>query len=89
MMVLALYLTITNLVAFTIYGIDKRKAIKGKWRVPESTLLLFSIIGGGIGSMAGMKVFRHKTKKLKFVVGVPFLTLLSFIGLYVIYIEFL
>ena len=60
-----------NLIAFAAYGIDKYKAIKDKWRVPESTLILLAVCGGSIGALLGMKVFHHKTKHPKFFIGVP------------------
>ena len=65
------YLLIVNLVTWILYGIDKRKAIKGAWRIPEKTLILSAVIGGSVGALAGMMMFRHKTRKAKFVVGVP------------------
>ena len=51
--------------------IDKQKAKHGSWRIPEKTLFLFTLLGGGIGTIAGMYVFRHKTRKLYFTVGFP------------------
>ena len=70
-LVLLAWLVFINLFAVVIYGIDKRRAIKDKWRISESTLLLVALIGGGLGALAGMKLFRHKTQKAKFFVGVP------------------
>lgn len=61
-----IYLIVINLIAFFIMWLDKRKAQKGKWRIPENTLLLPVLLGGGIGGIAGMYVFRHKTKKQNF-----------------------
>lgn len=66
-----LYLLIVNAVAFVLMLADKRKAQKKLWRIPESTLLLSAAIGGSIGALAGMYTFRHKTKHLKFTLGVP------------------
>lgn len=66
-----IYLITINLIAFFIMWLDKRKAQKGKWRIPENTLLLPVLLGGGIGGIAGMYVFRHKTKKAKFYIGFP------------------
>ena len=60
------YLIIINLISFILYGIDKYKAIKNKYRISEYSLLVFSFFGGSIGSLIGMKVFHHKTKKLSF-----------------------
>ncbi|MGN0513683.1 MAG: DUF1294 domain-containing protein [Lachnospiraceae bacterium] len=65
------YLFGINLISLAAYGIDKRKAIKGRWRVPESTLITLAVIGGSVGALAGMKLFHHKTKKKKFSIGVP------------------
>ena len=66
-----LYLLIVNAVSFLLMLVDKRKAQKNLWRIPESTLMLMAAIGGSIGSLAGMYKFRHKTKHLKFVLGIP------------------
>lgn len=66
-----IYLIVINLFTFFMMWLDKRKAKKGKWRIPENTLLLFVILGGGIGGIAGMYTFRHKTQKAKFVIGFP------------------
>ncbi len=66
-----LYLLIVNALAFLLMLADKRKAQKKLWRIPESTLLLSAAIGGSIGALAGMYTFRHKTKHLKFTLGVP------------------
>ena len=65
------YLLVMNAVGFAIMGMDKYKAIKGKWRVPEKTLFLLSILGGSVGTWAGMYAFRHKTKHWYFVIGMP------------------
>ena len=64
-------LLLVNIVTFATYGIDKRKAQKGRWRIPESTLLLLAFFGGAIGALMGMRVFHHKTKHLKFKILVP------------------
>ena len=63
-----IYLIIINIISFLLYGIDKYKSIKGKWRIPEKVLLSNAFIGGGIGSIIGMYIFRHKTKKKKFII---------------------
>ena len=65
------YLAAVNVVTFTVYGIDKRKARRGAWRVPEKTLFLLPLLGGSVGALLGMKVFRHKTKHWYFVWGIP------------------
>ncbi len=66
-----LYLIIINIVGFLAMLIDKRKAQKGSWRIPEKTLFIITLLGGGIGTILGMYTFRHKTKKLKFTIGFP------------------
>lgn len=76
--VLIIYLTIINLIAFIAMGIDKSKAIKGKWRIPEKRLFLYVILGGGIGGCLGMYVFRHKTKHASFKAGFPLITLAEY-----------
>ena len=65
------YLAAVNVVTFTVYGIDKRKARRGAWRIPEKTLFLRPLLGGSVGALLGMKVFRHKTKHWYFVWGIP------------------
>ena len=60
-----------NVITFVVYGIDKLKAKKGKWRVPETTLLLLAIVGGSVGAWCGVKVWYHKTMHLKFKYGIP------------------
>lgn len=65
------YLIAINIIAFIVYGIDKFKAKKRYWRIPESTLLLLAIIGGSVGAWLGMMLWRHKTKHWKFMIGVP------------------
>mgnify|MGYP003294755581 CR=1 FL=1 len=71
-------LLLVNIVAFAAYGIDKRKAQKGRWRIPESTLLLLAFFGGAIGALMGMRVFHHKTKHWKFKILVPLFLILQF-----------
>lgn len=68
---IAIYLVVINLVTFLAMFSDKRKAKKARRRIPERTLFMLVAIGGGIGGIAGMYVFRHKTKKARFVVGFP------------------
>lgn len=65
------WLILINLTAFIAYGVDKRKAFKGQWRIPEATLIGLALAGGPVGAYAGMKVFHHKTKHAKFTIGVP------------------
>ena len=74
---LAYYLLAINAVAFIVYGIDKYKAKKAKWRIPEATLLLLALLGGSIGTWMGMKVWHHKTMHKKFKYGIPAILLMQ------------
>ena len=69
--VLTVYLTVINLIAFGMYGVDKQKAIRKQWRLPEAQLLAVAALGGSVGAILGMQFFHHKTRKWKFRVGVP------------------
>lgn len=71
MKILIAYLLIVNYVAFVMFGADKRKARKHQMRTSEMTLMLTAVAGGSVGALLGMLAFRHKTKHLKFVVGIP------------------
>ena len=72
---IAYYILGINVILFIIYGIDKLKAKKGKWRIPENTLLLLAIIGGSIGAWLGIKVWHHKTLHKKFKYGIPLIVI--------------
>jgi uncharacterized membrane protein YsdA (DUF1294 family) len=72
-----IYLIVANTGAFVLYGIDKRKAQKHLWRIPERTLIGIAIVGGSIGALLGMKVFHHKTKHVKFTIGVPLIIIIE------------
>lgn len=69
--VVVAYLITVNIVAFALMGIDKYKAKKKQWRIPERTLFLSAAVGGSIGAMYGMHLFRHKTKHKSFLFGMP------------------
>ena len=71
MKLLLYYLLIINAAGFLLMLVDKWKAKKNRWRVRESTLLLVAALGGSIGSLAGMYLFRHKTQHLNFTLGIP------------------
>ena len=71
------YLAVINAVTFLVYGIDKLRAKRGAWRIPEKTLFLLPIIGGSVGAIAGMKVFHHKTKHWYFKYGLPLILILQ------------
>ncbi len=74
---LVFYLAVANLTAFFVYGADKLKARKGDFRISERTLLGLAIIGGSAGALAGMYFFHHKTRKVKFTLGVPAILILQ------------
>lgn len=74
-----IYFLLINIIGFLAMGIDKYKAKKGYWRIPEGTLLMLTLLGGGIGTFTGMYLFRHKTKKLKFTVGIPTILIIEII----------
>lgn len=71
------YILLLNLVTFVVYGIDKYKSKKGKWRISELTLLTLALLGGSIGAWLAMKTFRHKTMHKKFYIGVPMIITLQ------------
>ena len=79
------YLLAINILAFCVMGFDKQKARKGVWRITESTLFTLAILGGSIGDLLGMWIFRHKTKQLKFVIGMPFILIIQLVITYIIY----
>ena len=68
---IAVYLAVINLAGFLSMAVDKSKARRNKWRIPEATLFLFAVFGGSIGCLLGMRVFHHKTQKPKFYIGIP------------------
>lgn len=72
-----LYVIIINIAGFSLMGIDKAKARRKSWRIPEARLFLIALLGGSIGSIAGMYVFRHKTRHWYFVWGMPAILLLQ------------
>lgn len=71
------YLAAVNLVTLALYGIDKARARRGKWRIPEKTLLLLPLLGGSVGALAGMHLFHHKTRHWYFRWGIPAMLLLQ------------
>ena len=81
---IAAYLVIINIAGFAAMGFDKKKAKLDKRRIPEKTLFLLSIIGGSIGTLAGMYSFRHKTKHWYFVVGMPLIPVLQIVAVVMI-----
>ena len=69
--IVLIYLAVTNVVTFFMYGVDKWKAKKSKWRIRETALLTLAVLGGSIGAWLGMKVWHHKTQHKKFKYGIP------------------
>ena len=87
---IAVLLVLMNLATFIVWGMDKHKAKKRKWRIPESTLLLMAFLGGAPGALIGMKTFHHKTYVRKFKILVPVFLILQIAALlYFFYISFL
>lgn len=74
---LIVYIIAVNIFAFLVYWHDKRMAQQNIWRIPESFLFALSLVGGSVGSLAGMYVFRHKTKKDKFKYGIPIIIVMQ------------
>ena len=84
----AIYLLIVNAAGFLLMLIDKRKAIRHRWRIPEKTLFLTAAIGGSIGSIMGMYTFRHKTKHLQFTLGMPAILVVQLILAFLFFTQF-
>ncbi|NLZ81359.1 MAG: DUF1294 domain-containing protein [Clostridiales bacterium] len=82
---LVYYLIGVNIIGFFAMAIDKNKARKNLWRIPERTLFIIAIIGGSLGSYFGMQIFRHKTKHNSFVYGIPIIFILQVIILFIFY----
>ena len=77
---LGICLLILNVFGFIQFGVDKKRAQKGKWRISEASLFATALLGGSIGCIVGMKVFRHKTKHKSFIIGMPLILLLQIIA---------
>lgn len=78
--ILICYLLIMNIIGIAVMGIDKSSAKRHAWRIPEKVLFLVSLLGGSIGTWAGMYIFRHKTKHWYFVVGMPAILILQIVA---------
>ena len=82
------YLLAINIITFLAMWLDKRKARKGSWRISEKALFTLVLLGGGVGGILGMYIFRHKTQKSRFVVGFPFILLFEIaVGIF-LYFQF-
>lgn len=75
------YVLVVNVLGFALMGIDKNRARRGAWRISETSLFLTAIVGGSIGCIAGMQVFRHKTKHWYFKYGMPAILVVQIVGL--------
>lgn len=82
-----IYLIIINAIAFLAMWIDKRKAKYGRWRISEKALFILVLLGGGVGGIAGMYTFRHKTKKPAFYIGFPFILIFEIVSVIFILIN--
>ena len=78
--ILPLYLITINAVGFLLMLADKSKAKRGAWRIPESTLMAVAAAGGSVGSLIGMQLFRHKTRHIKFTLGIPLILAIQIIS---------
>ena len=87
--IIIIYLILINITGFAVMGIDKWKARKQAWRIPEKTLFLISILGGSIGIIAGMYTFHHKTKHWYFVIGMPLILIVQVAASCYIYISYI
>lgn len=83
-----IYLVIINIIAFIVYGIDKWKAQRNRWRISEKMLLFLAIIGGSLGALVGMYTFHHKILHKKFVIGVPLILVIQVMIFYLYYGKF-
>lgn len=87
LIVIFAYLLCVNVVTFFLYGIDKLKAKRSKWRIPEATLLWFAVAGGSVGALLGIRVWHHKTLHKKFRYGVPAILILQLaLAGYIVYL---
>ena len=82
---ICIYLFVINILGFLVMGVDKFKSKHNGWRIPEKTLFMFTVLGGGIGTIFGMYFFRHKTKKKYFTVGMPAIVILEIILVILLY----
>lgn len=85
MKLLTIYLTLINATGFLIMLVDKQKARRNRWRISEATLMTVAAIGGSLGCLLGMKLFRHKTRHLKFTIGVPLLLVIHIVLLIMLF----
>lgn len=82
---IVIYLAAINVITFIMFGADKARAAKGRWRISESALILAVLLGGSTGALAGMRIFHHKTKHRKFTIGIPVILALQIILMVIYY----
>lgn len=83
-----IYLIAINIITFLVMGLDKWKAKRGSWRIQEATLFTLVLFGGGIGGVAGMMAFHHKTKKMKFKIGFPLILISEIVIITYLFINY-
>lgn len=76
------YLILINIICFIVFALDKKRSRRNQWRISEATLLLLSLIGGSLGGILSMRLFRHKTGKLKFRIAMPLLLIINILVVY-------
>lgn len=76
-----IYLFVINIITFSLYGSDKKRARWDRRRIPEKVLLGLAVVGGSVGAWMGMKVYRHKIRKWKFIIGVPLILILQILAI--------
>lgn len=82
---IVIYFAAINVITFIMFGADKARAAKGRWRISESALILAALLGGSTGALAGMRIFHHKTKHRKFTIGIPVILALQIILMVIYY----
>ena len=82
---IVIYLAAINVITFIMFGADKARAVKGRWRISEAALILAALLGGSTGALAGMRIFHHKTKHRKFTIGIPVILALQIILMVIYY----
>ena len=82
---IVIYLAAINVITFIMFGADKARAVKGRWRISEAALILAALLGGSIGALAGMRIFHHKTQHRKFTIGIPVILALQIILMVIYY----
>jgi len=82
---IVIYPAAVNIITFIMFGADKARAVKGRWRISEASLILAALLGGSIGALAGMRVFHHKTRHRKFTVGIPVILVLQIVFMVLYY----